>query len=203
MRYTAQRSFDAAQEQHRYIGVEVFQNARVDVRCIVGAKAAFAARRVRIARAPALARGIVVDHRIHVARRHAEEQARCAERLEGFSGAPVRLRDDADAKALGFEQAADHGHAEARMVHIGVAGDENHVELTGADTLSLKVVQSYGNPSLCVEKFRHGGRLSTETARQYKALLTVGHRKVEVFHIYAEKNRIPLRKFCRFLVFSN
>src|SRR5262249_9789581 len=40
---------------------------------------------------------------------------------------PVGLRDDAHAKALCLEHAADDGHAEARMVHIRVAGDEDDV----------------------------------------------------------------------------
>jgi hypothetical protein len=50
---------------------------------------------------------------------------------------PVRLGDDADAKTLRFEQTADHGHAEAGVVHIGVAGDQHDVATVPAQLLHL------------------------------------------------------------------
>jgi len=40
---------------------------------------------------------------------------------------PVRLANDADAEALRFEQAPDQRHAEARVVDVGVAGDQDDV----------------------------------------------------------------------------
>ena len=49
---------------------------------------------------------VAVDHGIHVARRHRPEQVGLAQRLEGLGTLPVGLRDDADAKTLGFEQCA-------------------------------------------------------------------------------------------------
>jgi hypothetical protein len=71
--------------------------------------------------------GVAIDHRIHVAGSHAEEQVRLAERLESPRRQPVRLADDADAKTLRFEQPADQRHAEARVVDVGVAGDQDDV----------------------------------------------------------------------------
>jgi hypothetical protein len=47
--------------------------------------------------------------------------------LNGFGAVPVRLRDDADAKALRLQHAADHGHAEAGVVDIRVAGNQDDV----------------------------------------------------------------------------
>ena len=40
---------------------------------------------------------------------------------------PVGLADDADAEPLGFEQPPDQRHAEARMIDVGVAGDDDDV----------------------------------------------------------------------------
>jgi hypothetical protein len=52
---------------------------------------------------------------------------RLAERLERLGALPVRLGDDADAEALRLEHAADHRHAEAWMIDIGIPGDDHHV----------------------------------------------------------------------------
>ena len=50
---------------------------------------------------------------------------------------PVRLGDDADPKPLGLQQAPDDGHAEARVVHIGVAGDDDDVATVPAQAIHL------------------------------------------------------------------
>ncbi len=84
-------------------------------------------RRIGIVAAWLAIGGIVVDHRIHVAGGHAEEQGGPAQRAKGLWVVPVRLRDDADAKALGLEAAPDHGHAEAGMIDVGIAGDQDDV----------------------------------------------------------------------------
>ena len=80
---------------------------------------------------------VAVDHRVHIAAGHAEEEVWLAERGEGLRVAPFRLRDDSDAKPLRLEQAADDRHAEARVVDIGVARDEDHVAAVPAETLHL------------------------------------------------------------------
>jgi hypothetical protein len=46
---------------------------------------------------------------------------------KAFGRQPVGLADDADAKTLRFEQTPDQRHAEARVVDVGVAGDEDDV----------------------------------------------------------------------------
>ena len=83
--------------------------------------------RVGVVAADLAVRGVAVDHRIHVAGGDAEEQVRLAQRLEGLGAVPVGLGDDADAKALRLQHAADHRHAEAGVVDIGVAGDDDDV----------------------------------------------------------------------------
>ena len=47
----------------------------------------------------------------------------------------VWLGDDAHTKTLRFEQAADHRHAEAGVVHIGVARDQHDVATVPAELL--------------------------------------------------------------------
>ena len=71
--------------------------------------------------------GVAVDHRIHVAGGDAEEQVGFAQFPEVGRRIPVRLADDADAETLRFEQAPDQRHAEAGMVDVGVAGDQDDV----------------------------------------------------------------------------
>jgi hypothetical protein len=48
----------------------------------------------------------------------------------GSAIVPVRLGDDADAKALRLEQAADQRHAEAGVVDVGIAGDQMMSQLS-------------------------------------------------------------------------
>ena len=96
-----------------------------------------AAGRVGVVAAHLAVGGVAVDHRIHVPGGHAEEQVRPAQRLKAFGAVPVGLRDDADAKALRLEHAADHRHAEARVVDVGVAGDDDHVTRIPAERVHL------------------------------------------------------------------
>jgi hypothetical protein len=103
----------------------------------IRALAACTAGRVRVVAAHAFVGRVAVHHRVHVAGRDAEEQARRAKPLEVSSGSPVGLRDDADAKTLCLEHAAHYTHAKARMIDVGVARHENHVALIPAERIHL------------------------------------------------------------------
>jgi len=105
---------------------------RVDRRRAVGAQAGAAARRVRVVVAALPVRRVVVDHRVHVAGGHGVEEARRSERAPGVGARPVGLRQDGDAEARGLEHAAEDGHREARVVHVGVPGHEDDVRAVPA-----------------------------------------------------------------------
>ena len=96
-----------------------------------------AVRRVRVVGADLALGGVAVDHRIHVAGGHAEIQVGPAERAERIDRQPVWLADDADPIALRLQQPADQRHAEARMVDIGVAGDQDHIAAIPAEHIHL------------------------------------------------------------------
>ena len=104
----------------------------------VGPPAADPARRVRVVAAHTPVRGVAVHHRIHVAAGDAEEQPRGPEGLEIGRTVPVRLGDDSDLEALGLQQPADDGHAEARMVHVRIAGDDDDIALTPTKRLHFR-----------------------------------------------------------------
>ncbi|MPM68793.1 hypothetical protein SDC9_115727 [bioreactor metagenome] len=126
MRNAAQAALNAAQHDgHVLVGLAAA--LAVDDGGAVRALAAHVAGRVGVVTADLAVRRVAVDHRIHVARRHAPEQVRTAQRLERLGALPVRLRDDAHAKALGLQHAADHGHAEAGVVHIGITRHQDHI----------------------------------------------------------------------------
>jgi len=61
-----------------------------------------------------------------------------AERAERLDRRPVRLADDPDAVPLRFQQAADQRHAEARMVDVGVARDQDDVARIPAELVHLR-----------------------------------------------------------------
>jgi len=136
VRDAPQRGLDAA-DHDRHVIEGLLAALGVDQRGTVGALAADVARRVGVVAADLAIGRVAVDHRIHIAGRHAEEQLGFTERLEGFGRLPVGLRDDADAKALRLQRAPDHRHAEARVVDIGVAGDDDHVARIPAQRLHL------------------------------------------------------------------
>jgi hypothetical protein len=50
---------------------------------------------------------------------------------------PVRLRDDADAKALSLQQPSHDGHAEAGVIDVGIAGDDDDVAGVPAELVHL------------------------------------------------------------------
>ncbi len=122
----AQRAFDAAKHDG-YVTKRLAATLRVDDHGAVGPLAALAIGRVAVVVAQAAVSRVAVHHGIHVAAGNSEEQIRLAERRVRLGAAPVRLRDDADAETVRLQQAADDGHAEARVVHVGIARYQHDV----------------------------------------------------------------------------
>ena len=71
---------------------------------------------------------VVVDHAVHVPGADAEEQARAAERPPGLGGLPVGLAEDRDPEACRLQDPAQDAHRERRVVDVGVAADQHHVD---------------------------------------------------------------------------
>src|SRR5690606_3814336 len=101
-----------ATEHYRHVRPGFLAALRIHQRAAVRARAGDTVRGIGIVRTRFAVGGVAIDHRVHVAGGHTEEQVRLAERHEGVLRGPVRLADDADAEALGLQQAADDGHAE-------------------------------------------------------------------------------------------
>ena len=131
-----QAGLDAADDD-RYTGERLARTLRIDDHRAVGPQSALTARRVGIIAADAPIARIAVDHRVHVAGGDAEEEVRLAEHAERVGALPVRLRDDADTEALRLKQAPDDRHAKARMVDVGVAGDDDDVAGIPAERVHL------------------------------------------------------------------
>ena len=126
MRDAAQAALNAAQHDGHFR--EGFAAAlAVNDGGAVGPLATHVARGVGVVAADFAVRRVAVDHGIHVAAGHAPKQVGFAQRLEGLGAGPVGLGDDADPKTLVFQHAANHGHAKAGVVHIGVARDDDDV----------------------------------------------------------------------------
>ncbi len=137
VRDTPQRGLDAADDDgHVLVGLA--GTLRIHDHATVGSRAGDAVRRVGIVAADPAIRGVAIHHRIHVATGDAEEQVRPAELHEVAGGVPVGLGNDADAESLSFEHAPDDGHAEARVVHVGVAGDDDDVAGIPAELIHLR-----------------------------------------------------------------
>ncbi len=99
MRDTAQRRFDTAQH-NRHIFIGFFAALAVHQAGAIRPLAGHAARGIRVVRADFFIGGVAVNHRVHVAGRHTEEQVRLAELHKVVFRLPVRLGNNAHAKAL-------------------------------------------------------------------------------------------------------
>ena len=74
---------------------------------------------------------------------------------------PLGLGNDADAKALRFQHAADDRHAKTRVVDIRVAGDQNDVATVPAELRHFGAVHGQewrGTKSCCPVLFVTGQR---------------------------------------------
>jgi hypothetical protein len=136
VRDAAQAGLDAADHQ-RHVGEGFAAALRVDQHRAIGAQPGGGVGRVGIIAADPAIAGVAIDHRVHVAGRDAPEQIGPAERLERGGAAPVRLIEDADAKAVRLEQPADQRHAEARVVDVRVAGHHHDVAAIPAQLVHL------------------------------------------------------------------
>ena len=132
VRQAPQRGLDAA-DDHRNVGIEPFEDLRIDRHGVVGPESGLAAGRVGVVVPQAEVGCVVVHHRVHRSGRDAEEEARGPELGEiAQVVAPVGLRDDGHTVTLGLEQAPDDCRSECRVVDVGIAREEDHVELIPA-----------------------------------------------------------------------
>jgi hypothetical protein len=115
----AERRLDAADDD-RDVAVGLAGALGVDDDRAVGPLAGQPAGGIGVIRPHPSIGGVPVDHGVHVAGGDPEEQVGPPERLEGLGAGPVGLADDPDPEALGLQDAADDGHAEAGVVDVGV-----------------------------------------------------------------------------------
>ena len=131
-----QRGLDAAGDD-RHAGKRLAGALAVGESGAVGPQADPAAGAVGVVVADLLVGRVVVDHAVHVAGADAEEQPRPAELPPGLGAAPVGLAQDRHAKPGRLEHAAQDAHGECRMIDVGVAGDEDDVDLVPAPRVHL------------------------------------------------------------------
>ena len=73
---------------------------------------------------------VLVYHRVHAARGYTEEEPRTPQLLEvAVVAVPVGLRHDGHAIACGFEATPHDGHAERRVIDVGITREQDDVEL--------------------------------------------------------------------------
>ena len=137
MRHAPQGGFDTA-DHDRGLGIKLFQHAGIDRGGVVRSETDLPAGGVGVLTA-GFARGrVAVHHRVHATRGDAKKQAGRAEFLEVTQViTPVRLRQDGYLQPLGLEQAANNRGAEGGVIDVGVARDDNHVELIPTTGLHL------------------------------------------------------------------
>ena len=127
----AERCFQTAQNDGQ-VRVCLLGKSGVDGGAAVGPCAALAAGRILVLRAGDLCDGIVTHHAVHIAAADEEAVLRLSKPLEVLAVGVAGLGQHAHLVALGFQQAADDGSAEAGVVHIGVTAHHHKVQLVPA-----------------------------------------------------------------------
>ena len=137
VRQTAHGGLDTGNDD-RGVGIELLEDARVDVCGTVGSETCLAARGVGIVVTQATGSGVVVDHAVHHTAIDPEEEAWLSKLAKiAQVVAPIGLRNNGNPIASGFERAPDDGCAEGRMVDVGIACDQNDVDLLPSKALDL------------------------------------------------------------------
>ncbi len=90
MRHASEAGFDATNDQ-RYVSVGLSGSLTVNRHRAIWSFSRNIARGVGVVITPFAVGGVVIDHRVHVARGDAEEQVRFAERFKGVSASPIGL----------------------------------------------------------------------------------------------------------------
>ena len=124
-----ERGLDPARH-HRHALEQPAHRVGVDHGGAVGAQTGLAAGAVVVLAARLAGGGEVVEHRIDVAGADPGEEARPAHHQEVLVA--LRLGDEAGAEAGVDQGAADQGDAEGGMVDVGVAVDQQHIQLVPA-----------------------------------------------------------------------
>ncbi len=133
----AQGGFHAAQHDRDGVFEVAADQVRIDQRGAVGAFGVFPAGGVIILAAGTSGGGIVGDHRVDRAGADAPEQTRLTQAGDVRFGLNIRLCDDPDLVTRVEQDFADHRHAHERGINVGVAGDENDVELLPAELVQF------------------------------------------------------------------
>ncbi len=147
---TAQTGFNTA-NHNRYVFVGFTAFLRINDHRTVRALTWLTMRGVGIIRTDFQIRGVFVDQRVHVAGGDTEIQIRLTQLHKVVRVVPVRLSDDTHAKALGFQQTAQHRHTKARMIHIGVATDDDHI--TAVPAKHIHFLARHGQKRRSAEAF--------------------------------------------------
>ena len=139
MRDASQTAFDAAQD-NRHIWKGFTAALAVHDGRSVGPLAAHIARGVSIVSADFAISCVTVDHGVHVACRDAPKQIGFAQGFERVCTLPIGLGNDAHAKTLVFEHAANDRHTETGVIHIGVASHDDDVTTVPAELVHFCTV---------------------------------------------------------------
>ena len=137
MGHAAHAGFHAA-EHGRDAGESTFAELGIDHRRHRRFQTGFPAGRIHVVRTQTAADGIDADHGIHIAGGDAAGDAGATHDLDRIGIFPVGLCDDADAPAVIEEEPSDQRHAEGRMVHVGVAGDQQYIEFLPAQLIHFR-----------------------------------------------------------------
>ena len=147
------RSLDASNND-RHIGINLLKDARIDISGAVGSESSLTTRGVGVIVAQTPCGSVMVHHAVHGTTSNAEKESRTSE-LSKITQvvSPVGLRNNGHLVPCCLKRAPDNSRAKRRMVNIGIACDQHHVNLLPTETLDL--LQCYGQKMSHIQKKPH------------------------------------------------
>ena len=136
MRHSAQTGFYAADNDGNR-AVNAADQVTVHHRGMIRTLSGLSPRRISIVRPVFSGYKIMIHHGIHISGGNKKAQPWASKNGNAFFILPVRLGYDAHTVAVGFQDAADNGMSEGRVIHIGVAYDIDEIRLCNASLFHL------------------------------------------------------------------
>ena len=136
MRKTPQRSFYPT-GNHRH-SLECFAGPLAIGECgSIRSQSNPTPRRIGIVVPDLAIRGVVVDHRIHIARADRKKKSRPPKRLPGLATLPIGLRQNAYTKTGRLQHATQNRCGKTGVIDISIPRDEDNIDLVPPAGLHL------------------------------------------------------------------
>lgn len=132
-----QTGFNAANENRNLLSICFPNSIAIDNGSMVGTKTGFSSGGIKVGVPAFFCCSIMIDHRINISCRNQKAKPRFSECFKRITGVPVRLCNNADRVAVGFQNSGNNGRSKAGMIHIGIPYDIDKIQNINSSILHI------------------------------------------------------------------